>query len=377
MAAKTPLGETCNTSAAWATASRRRHHDLEALALKAAERGAAGLPTRIAHADWGTAAVKRVVATAELRGGVYRAHPPVIVGPTGGLIERMGLHDQSDEGVLLGFDFPIGVPRAYARLAGFGKFASWFRTLDLGSTFFEVAADLARVSVDRPFFPTRIAEKTPGAKARFHDALGLSDREVLRRTDHAHCRRRAASEMFWALGAQAVGKATLAGWTQALRPAFAEPGRRYSIWPFDGPLAELFRRSDAVIVETYPTEAYRLLGLRMGSAGTAKTRQADRREDACRILECCAENAVIPDEQLVGQIIDGFGAASAGEDLFDATVGLIGMIQTVRRGSEPDLPNDPAVRSLEGWMFGQHADCPKPSNAPTRPSGGSSPPCDP
>ena len=218
----------------------------------------------------------------------------------------------------------------------------------------------------RPFFPAHIAEKTPGVKKRFHEALGLSDGEVLRRTDRAHCRRRAASEMFWALGAQAVGKAILAGWKHALRPALSEPRRTYSIWPFDGLLVELLRRSDAVIVETYPTEAYELLGLRIGSPGTAKTRQADRREDAQRILECCAENAVIPDEGLAAQILDGFGATPAGEDLLDATVGLLGMIQTLRHSSEPGLPNDPAVRYMEGWMFGQHPDCP---SLPTTRSG--------
>jgi hypothetical protein len=331
--------------------------DFASRALQEAARSRAGLPVSVGHADWGKAAAKCVVSTAELHGGVYRARPPAVVGRTGGLIERMGLRGDRGKGVLLGFDFPIGVPRAYARLAGFDNFADWFRALDLDSEFFEVAAELSQVSRDRPFFPTRISQKTPGVKALFHTALGLSDSEVLRRTDRAHCRRGAASEMFWALGAQAVGNATLAGWKQALCPALAEPGRTYSIWPFDGRLTDLLERSDAVIVETYPREAYGQLGLRIGSPGTAKTRQSDRRADALQILQRCAENAVLPDDELTGQVLDGFGSTAAGEDLFDAVVGLIGMIQTLRRAPEPDLPNALEVRQLEGWMFGQHAEC--------------------
>ena len=119
--------------------------DLETRALEAAERTPAGLPTGVVHADWGTAAAKRVAATAELHDGAYRAPPPVPIRDAGGLIERMGVRHQSGESVLLGFDFPIGVPRAYAKLVGFENFANWFRALDLDSPFFEVAADLAQV----------------------------------------------------------------------------------------------------------------------------------------------------------------------------------------------------------------------------------------
>ena len=57
-------------------------------------------------------------------------------------------------------------------------------------------------------------------------------------------------------------------------------------------------------------------------------------------------------------MLDGFGSSRTGDDLFDAVVGLFGMIDAVRRAPEPELPDDPAVRQLEGWMFGQHARCP-------------------
>lgn len=164
--------------------------------------------------------------------------------------------------------------------------------------------------------------------------------------------------MFWALGAKAVGKATLSGWRDTLYPAFAETGRAYSLWPFDGRLVELLASSDAVIVETYPTDAYLQLGLTVAGTSASKTRQADRRTDAARLLQVCAECAVLPDEALTRQVLDGFGLAASGEDAFDALIGLLAMISTVRRAPEPPLPDDPCVASVEGWMFGQHPVCP-------------------
>jgi len=317
-----------------------------------------GQPGWIAHADWGASAAKRVVATAELRGDEYAAHAPRLVGGAGGLLERMRVSAGPGRPALLGFDFPIGVPRAYADLARIETFAGWVRDLDPSCEFFSVSDDVADVSVTRPFFPRRIARKSPGIKREFRAALGLSPADALRRCDLPHCGRGAASEMFWALGPQAVGKATLTGWRELLAPALGDPTRRCAMWPFDGGLGELLERSDAVIVEAYPADAYLQLGLRMGSRGTAKTRQEDRRADGALLLERCRELRVRPDRQLAAQIGDGFGSDRAGEDRFDATVGLLAMISTVRRHREPDLPDDPCVRRCEGWVFGRHAECP-------------------
>ena len=117
--------------------------------------------------------------------------------------------------------------------------------------------------------------------------------------------------MFWAIGAAAVAKATIAGLKDTIRPALAEPGRTYAIWPFDGELSELLNRSDAVVVETYPTEAYLQLGLQMGTGGRAKTSQTDRLGDTKRLLDWCADNAVIPDQELLTQMLTGFGASKS------------------------------------------------------------------
>ena len=183
---------------------------------------ASGAPAWVAHADWGTAPRKRVVATAEWNGGAYRIRGPQLVAADGTLAERLGVHLGPPQTALLGFDFPIGVPRRYAELAGIEQFTKWLCELPPDAPFFEVAATLDDVRVRRPFFPRSIRVPSPGIKRAFHDRLGLSDREVLRLCDRAHDARRAAPELFWTLGPQAVGKAALSGWRDALRPALAD-----------------------------------------------------------------------------------------------------------------------------------------------------------
>jgi len=117
-------------------------------------------------------------------------------------------------------------------------------------------------------------------------------------------------------------------------------------------MSERLKTSDAVIVETYPTEAYHQLGLRMGTAGAAKTRQEDRRADARRLLDWCAQSAVSPDEELLAQLLDGFGSGKSGEDRFDALVGLFGMIDTIRGGSSQSFPATPKSDFLRGGCSG-------------------------
>jgi len=312
-------------------------------------------PRSIAHADWGTDGPKRAVASAELEGDRYLAHTPEVVASEGSLLDRMGVGSATG-GALLGFDFPIGLPRAFADRVGCSRFSEWFRALDPAGEFFQVANTIEDASLTRPFFPVNIRTKSPGIKARWRSVLGLTREELLRACDWSHGNRRAASEMFWTLGPAAVGKATVNGWRTAIRPALAESDRSYAIWPFDGTLADLLAANDAVIVETYPAEAYGLLGLRMGSPGTKKTSQASRRAEASRLLQWCAEHNVEPDRPLQRDIEDGFGPRKSGEDPFDAVAGLFGMIDTLSLGGEPPLPSAHAVREIEGWMFGRRAE---------------------
>ncbi len=129
-------------------------------------------PGWIAHADWGSAARKRVVVTAEASGGTYRIGAARPVAPDGPLTERLGVHLRPPQTALLGFDFPIGVPRRYAELAGIGHFTSWLRDLPADAPVFEVAGTLDEVTVVRPFFPRSIRVPSPGIKGAFHTALG-------------------------------------------------------------------------------------------------------------------------------------------------------------------------------------------------------------
>jgi hypothetical protein len=108
---------------------------------------------------------------------------------------------------------------------------------------------------------------------------------VLRRCDHKHCTGNAASETFWCLGASGVGKATLAGWRDTLRPALKDPNHRFGVWPFDGRLEDSLAVSDAVLAETYPADAHLQLGLAIGRPEASKTRQEDRRANAKRLLD--------------------------------------------------------------------------------------------
>ena len=52
-------------------------------------------------------------------------------------------------------------------------------------------------------------------------------------------------------------------------------------------------------------------------------------------------------------ISDGFGNSKEGEDQFDAFVGLLGMLSVVLGIRDDGLPEDEAVKSVEGWIFGQ------------------------
>ena len=127
-----------------------------------------------------------------------------------------------------------------------------------------------------------------------------------------------------------------------------------------------------MIIKTYPAEFYRRLGLRIGTAGHAKTSPDARRAAAPALLGFCSEHGIVPDDELAGQILDGFGPGRDGEDPFDAVVGLLGMIATVRT-APPGLPDDAAVRQCEGWIFGQAAPLPVPHAPTARPPADRSP----
>ena len=81
------------------------------------------LPDLVVHADWGINPKKRVAATARLRpDGRYGIEAPWTVGTTGSWRQRLDIRAATSGTALVGFDFPIGVPDAYARRAGITSF---------------------------------------------------------------------------------------------------------------------------------------------------------------------------------------------------------------------------------------------------------------
>jgi hypothetical protein len=246
-------------------------------------------PILIAHADWGSAPKKRWLARATLqRDGRYRAHAPEPVGNARTLLARLQADAGPDGAILLGFDFPIGLPAAYAQRAGVADFLSLLPRLghDEWADFYRVAERPAEISLHTPFYPQR-----PGDTRQQHllDGLGVKTIDVLRRRcDRATSDRRAACPLFWTLGGQQVGKAAIRGWREVLVPALRATEIDLTIWPFSGTLYELIRPGRIVVAETYPAEFYAHLGVAFAPSRpgrrSGKRVQSDRAANAGTLL---------------------------------------------------------------------------------------------
>jgi hypothetical protein len=104
-----------------------------------------------------------------------------------------------------------------------------------------------------------------------------------------------------------------------------------------------------VAAEIYPGEIYAHVGL---SRGFGKTSRQGRRSQANSILSWCDLNAAVVSVDLAAQIEDGFGDDDTGEDRFDSFIGTLGMIEAVAGVASSAIPDDPAVRNVEGWILG-------------------------
>ena len=250
--------------------------------------------------------------------------------------------------VLLGFDFPIGLPGHYAGMAGIAAFPSWLAELDdeAWDRFRTPAASAGEIGADAPYYPRRPGGASQGALARAHGVAGYAD--LLRRCDRATTGRPAACCMFWTLGPKQCGRAALAGWHEVLRPALRAAGD-VAIWPYAGALGHLLATRRCVVAETYPAEFYRELGPRRRFS---KRRQSDRRALAPGLLAAADRAGLTPAAELEAFVQDGFGAGREGENAFDSVVGLIGMLLVLRGLRPAEPPDEPAVRRVEGWMLG-------------------------
>jgi hypothetical protein len=303
-------------------------------------------PTNIYHADWGTDPSKRWLARAQLRSdGSYTAKAPRPVGKHTELIPSIRNDIGSRGCALVGFDFPIGIPASYARLAGITDFKSFLHGLGDGkwADFRTVARTPSEISIQRPFYPF-----APGNTRQAHllTALGLNSIEELRREcEKRQTGRRAACPLFWTLGANQVGKGAIVGWRDVLAPALND-GSDTLLWPFDGPLHELFQPGRIVITETYPAECY---GWFFGSL-KGKRRQEVRKTASVPLLKRAQSIGLELELELVAAIQDGF---PQGDDAFDAVVGLFGMVEVVTGRRPSGEPAEEPIRQLEGWILGQ------------------------
>ncbi len=248
-------------------------------------------------------------------------------------------------------DFPLGLPRAYAQLhIQQPDFPSFLRSLSLTARFFDVCGTLDDVSADRPFYPQRgqkgMTRNAHATALGFQNALALS-----RACDRATAERPAGAPLFWTLGANQSGKAAIAAWRDLLLPALAA-GTPLLLWPFAGDFRALLQPGHIAMAETYPAQALRLLGLKLHGS---KRRQPDRAFLAPALLRHMQNASVQPDTDLQRAVENGFGARPDGEDQFDSVLGLLNVITVVDGHAADSVPDDPDLKTWEGWVLGQTA----------------------
>ncbi len=252
--------------------------------------------------------------------------------------------------VALGVDLPVGVPRAYAAQCAEPDFLEFLRGVAGRGNFFRVCETLAEIRLDRPFYPQRGVR---GMTRLSHAAaLGLGDAAGLSRVcDRATPERPAGAPVFWTLGANQSGKAAIAAWRDLLLPAL-QAGAPLRLWPFAGDFRTLLAPGTVALAETYPAEALRHMGLRMGGS---KRRQADRAALGPGLAACLARLSAAPEAALRAAMADGFGADAAGEDRFDSLLGLLCVLNVLAGNRTDAAPDDPWIRRWEGWVLGQVA----------------------
>ncbi len=309
-------------------------------------------PTLIANADWGSQPAKRWMAWAKLSGNSYQVEPPEKVGNLENYLRRMKLAAGSGGCVLLGFDFPIGLPVAYAQQIGVANFIDVMPQFGHGKwqDFYHVAETADQVSIHRPFYPHR-----PGSTSRQQllDGLGFQSIDALRRMcEKSPPQVRPAAQLFWTLSAQQVGKSALNGWEKVITPGFNNTSLETVIWPFSGQMSELIHPGRIIIAETYPAQYLHQLNLINSTRRFSKRRQDDRAETATRLMSIAKEISIKVHPKLVAQMRNGFGSGKYAEDQFDAVLGLFGTLPYFTGIEELYEPSNPKITQVEGWIFG-------------------------
>ncbi len=302
----------------------------------------------IAHCDWSKDPKKRWMTVAIRHHDFWHLTKPELVGNTSDLFERLQMRTCSSGSMLVGFDFPIGLPVEYGRRTGFSHFRDALIAFGRGEwiDWFRVCEAADQISVHRPFYPMR-----PGgtSRTRLLEGLSLTAGQILRRCDKGTLERSAACSIFWTLGGNQVGKGAISGWQEILVPNIHD----LKLWPFDGMLDELSRSASLIVVETYPGEVYHQLGL--PRHGWSKRRQTGRQHVAPMLEDRIVRKGYRLEDGFSDLIRHGFTASPSGEDQFDALVGLLGMLDVVEDDRPDSFTMDRQTTEWEGWIFGQAA----------------------
>lgn len=312
-------------------------------------------PEVVAHADWSSDPAKRWLTVAVRTNDSYRLAPARLCPTASTLIETLR-RQSADRSVMLGFDFPVGLPRLLAQPLGVETMRAVLVRLADGAwpNFLTPAEKIEDVGAERPFFPARQMPKGLVTRQALAEALGACRYdELLRRCDHADERRRATACLFFLVGGQQVGKAAIAGWRSLILPYHDDPS--VALWPFDGRLHQVLAPGRTVLCETYPGEFTKPLDLAIGRGGRSKRRQTDRRAVASALFERAAEMDLILDAALQQQIETGFGPTAQGEDAFDSLVGVLGMLSVLTGRLTEGVPEDDPDIDLEGWILGHQS----------------------
>jgi hypothetical protein len=292
------------------------------------------------------------MAIGKLAGNNYELGVPEPVGEVASLLSRLRQRANGNGPIMVGFDFPIGLPSSYAKRAGIARFLDILPQFGMGrwESFYAIATSPSEISVYRPFYPFR-----PGGTQQMHliNALGVASiDELLRTCELSNAARGNACVLFWALGAQQVGRGAIVGWRDVITPALKESPKTVAVWPFHGRLDDLLQGRQTVIVETYPAEACLHLGLTPPGRGWSKRRQADRQRMGKILLKWRMRRGVLIKKKLEAAIRDGFGPGESGEDPFDAVLSLMSMTEVLLDHRAEVEPAAPAIREVEGWILG-------------------------
>jgi len=306
------------------------------------------LPEIVAAADWSVRVGGRSLAIAGLRpdGKSYEIEnrPEAISSPSC-VMERLSPRRSSQGVTLVGFDFPIGLPRAYALAAGIKGFREGLALFDSAPEWNQFYVPTDEPGPHQPFAPANSNSRLK--RAELSEAIGLSsESDLLRQCDRRTATRYQAESVFYLRFAKQVGRSAIQGWRDVLGPIRSQ----IRIWPFDGALDKLLSVPGIVVVEIYPAEAATHLALPLGpGTGRSKRRREDRAQ-TCQVLLAKVESARITLSPDVRALLTS-GCDS--EHDFDSLVSLVSMIQVLQGTRTADTPNDDLVRNTEGWILGQ------------------------